>query len=553
MQYFKAVKFESFIIYMPNVHEDELEEFISSSYTTLTSHNPTESIIYDQGKYTIFEWKEYYINCLDTRTLNKVDFENIGKLYTTDFGIILIRNFIGEVLFKGQLFYVDSQKISREEFNGLLNLVENNIKNLITLQFDSIGVMGGEFSIISSSHNNYFKYAKIINLMENDLLLPYFVYIRRNAVTSFNSVKTTKHITQADHITSDTLIDIFSGQSTMLKTNKKSKINDKFKGYLPEYVNEYKHYLDIDTTENQFVKFFLEHLIGILSDFINEMDDLQEGNNGEGQLENSSGTNLLLNDIINYRTELLNEYNHRFYKDISNLSFFNFSNTVLTQKYGYRNLFKEFININNQPISILDTDSMIALYQNKSVDKLYEYICLFGLLNILDGIYSQSDYSSDKFLSKNFKSDMIVSVPEDGSVIISFNSINDLPSAQIVFQKAYTLQNNGSWSVMFEPDFSLKVDYGNNDIKLYHFDSKFKVRSDSSEKNEDIQKMHSYKDGILNTYGSYVLYPGNRLSEYTNDINGSSLMNIGAIPLKFDENNDLKTHINNILKNRDSN
>lgn len=223
---------------------------------------------------------------------------------------------------------------------------------------------------------------------------------------------------------------------------------------------------------------------------------------------------------------------------------------MLTKRYGYRNLFKEFININNQPVSIFNSDSLISLYQNKSVDKLYEYISFFSLLNILDDMYGQSDYSSDKLLSNNFESDLAVSVLEDGSVEISFKSSNCLPESKIIFQKSYTLQNKGSWSVMFEPDFSLEVYYDNNDVKLYHFDSKFRVKSNLKEKNEDIQKMHSYKDGIINSYGAYVLYPGNNLSQYADGLGDSELMNIGAIPLKFDDNTALKDHINNILYNK---
>lgn len=550
MYHYKAVKFDSFLIYMPSLKNTELEEFIQSSNTTISSNTASDSIIYDRGMFKIYEWKEYYIKPLEDNTLTEFEFKNVGKLYTANFGVLFIKNFIGEVKFKGQLFYIDSKKISRDEFNELLNRIDNDIRDLISLQFETTGVMSGDFSMRSDTYNNYFKYAKIFDLMGKNLLLPYFVYIRQNAVTSFNYVTIPKHITQAEYISNDTIIDIFSGQSNLIKTGTKTKLHGKFNNYLPEYINEYKYYLDVDTTENRFVKFFLEYLINTLSDFINEINELHSKTHFEEHFENSSGTNLLLSKIVNYRKDLLNEYNHRFYKDISNLTYFNFSNTVLTKKYGYRNLFKEFVNINNQPISIFNSDSLISLYQNKSVDKLYEYICLFSLLRILDDIYGQSDYSSDKLLSQNFKSDMTISVPEDGSVIISFRSSTGLPDSKIIFQRAYTLQNKGSWSVMFEPDFSLEVKYDDNDIKLYHFDSKFRVRSDAKEQNEDIQKMHSYKDGITNTYGAYVLYPGDHLSQYNDGNNGSSLMNIGAIPLKFDANEDLKIHIKNLLSNK---
>ena len=50
-------------------------------------------------------------------------------------------------------------------------------------------------------------------------------------------------------------------------------------------------------------------------------------------------------------------------------------------------------------------------------------------------------------------------------------------------------------------------------------------------KNADIYKMHTYKDGILNSHGAYILYPGNKegiFMEYDDYI----VPSIGALPLK---------------------
>ena len=37
--------------------------------------------------------------------------------------------------------------------------------------------------------------------------------------------------------------------------------------------------------------------------------------------------------------------------------------------------------------------------------------------------------------------------------------------------------------------------------------------------NEDIYKMHTYKDAIENTIGAYVLYPGRELKIFPEDTN----------------------------------
>ena len=91
----------------------------------------------------------------------------------------------------------------------------------------------------------------------------------------------------------------------------------------------------------------------------------------------------------------------------------------------------------------------------------------------------------------------------------------------------------------------------NNIVHWLHFDAKYRldlskwkeelVGNDnvSSFKREDIHKMHTYRDAVLGTRGSYVLYPG---SEHINELyvrnpnkayrDNSLMPSVGAFPLK---------------------
>ena len=59
---------------------------------------------------------------------------------------------------------------------------------------------------------------------------------------------------------------------------------------------------------------------------------------------------------------------------------------------------------------------------------------------------------------------------------------------------------------------------------------------DDSFKNDDVVKMHAYKDAIEDTIGAYVLYPGeDRQIFYEND---NKLESVGVFPLNPGENKD---------------
>ena len=191
----------------------------------------------------------------------------------------------------------------------------------------------------------------------------------------------------------------------------------------------------------------------------------------------------------------------------------------------------------------------MELYSNKSVDKLYEYICLFRLVDILECIYKTSAMA--KISTDIQTTPYTVGLSEmNGGLEFRFHATEEFPESTILFQHSFTKNNGGSFSVEFKPDFTLKITDKVGEFFYYHFDSKFRISNDGSSKNDDVVKMHAYCDGIFKTLGAYVLFPGDSKIIY-NKTNDESI-GVGAFPLNFDRDNDtfLEEFLKAILRRR---
>ncbi|MGR8935402.1 MAG: nuclease domain-containing protein [Gammaproteobacteria bacterium] len=51
-------------------------------------------------------------------------------------------------------------------------------------------------------------------------------------------------------------------------------------------------------------------------------------------------------------------------------------------------------------------------------------------------------------------------------------------------------------------------------------------------KPEDLYKMHTFRDALVNVIGAFVLYPGKQTRFYPVQANGAYFMGVGALPLR---------------------
>lgn len=528
MEYYKAIKFERFILFSSITSDKELDQLENSCETTISCDESNSDIRVDSsGIVHLYEWTSYNIVGLSNAPLNKDDYFYSGLIGRHNSGTILFKNFIGKAKFRDVVFVVESKKMDTHDVEKLISEIDERVQATISQFFSSRGISQGVFKKNKDKFQDFYVYQKLYHSLKQGNITRFAKFIATNPNSQFIKNVTQKHITQIKNVSPESIMDVFSGNTPLSKSNSKPSLSQKFSGNVPLVMNEHINVVTTDINENQFVKFFLKLSLKILSHFILELS--------ERDSENTSKNALLIGELHDYRDAIQQLLKLDFYKNVSNLNLLNHSSTALTKQYGYKQLYNEFINLKQTPTSCFDTSSLIDLFENKSIDKLYEYVSLFRLVDILEKIYSSPSNSTITVAST--QKIYTLSLGEDnGSVEFTFKGNDTLYSTKLLFQHSFTLKNNDSYSVEFKPDFTLQVFIG-GETKYYHFDSKFRVSYDESSKNDDIVKMHAYRDGITDTVGSFVLFPGQVDNLF---IVGDSYpyQGVGSFPLNTDDSFD---------------
>ncbi|MFK4898297.1 DUF2357 domain-containing protein [Lactococcus petauri] len=534
MDYYKAVRFKEFILFSSDIDDLELETFEKdNSKQYLLGSGSKYDIRYENNKYYLYEWVEYSV--VGTKNpLKKEEFLHFGYLGRHNSGTIIFKNFVGVSKFRYQVFNIESEKMSTKEVNELIDVVDKRVKDIISLAFSSQAIAQAEFKKVYGRYRNYYIYHKLYNILKEEKVMSHLMRIQRFPNRKFQKNMRTVQISQPQNITEDTIIDIFGGISPLTK-NVKSFSNIKLSDVIPVTINEYYNNVSIDTNENRFIKFFIKLCVRILSKFI---DDLRGDKN-----DNKSKNWILIEELNGFRDGFQKLLNNNFFKEISEINSINYSSTILTRQFGYKQIYKEYIELKQIPLNIFNTESLVELFENKSIDKLYEYICLFRLIDILQSIYNDQPIGNIN-ISENKTLYTVGLSEENGGIVFKFSSTENLYESRVLFQHSFTKKNKGSYSVEFKPDFTVQI-MKEDTVLYYHFDSKFKLTQDNNSKNDDIAKMHSYRDGISNTIGAFVLYPGDKSRVYHSENSDLPYSGVGSFPLnirKYDE------PIHNLLK-----
>ena len=78
------------------------------------------------GTIILQEWDKYKVKALDG-SLVPEDFIKVGEFGDEEFGTLLFKNCIGIAKFKGLLIYIESSKISSDEMDRLMSVVNTYI------------------------------------------------------------------------------------------------------------------------------------------------------------------------------------------------------------------------------------------------------------------------------------------------------------------------------------------------------------------------------------------------------------------------------------------
>ncbi|MAR92737.1 MAG: hypothetical protein CML06_17925 [Pseudomonadales bacterium] len=317
-------------------------------------------------------------------------------------------------------------------------------------------------------------------------------------------------------------------------------LKDSFSGHTPLTLPERRIKTSYDTKDNRFVKTSLMLLRERLQHLKRRMPKKYEASH---------------NAMYSWSEELDAILFHPFWQEIGTSEEFP-NSMVMANRKGYRE-FMMFYLAFGLSIKLESENTLLAVGGDiKPVFHLYEMWCYLMMHDLLchltdsTGDPELSFMNRDRefmkdLISKNDKPIKFLYTHDDKQVILhlyynkDFNLIDDKST-----------QWADSYSGVFNPDVSISMEM-NGIVHWLHFDAKYRLdlskwKSElsgddiiSSFKREDIHKMHTYRDAVLGTRGSYVLYPGSeRINElYVRNPNktyrDSNLMpSVGAFPLK---------------------
>ncbi len=217
---------------------------------------------------------------------------------------------------------------------------------------------------------------------------------------------------------------------------------------------------------------------------------------------------------------------------VNNLLLIPMNSTILTRRAGYKKIFTFYLGLKSVPENVFSDIDLDEVVENKSIDVIYELFCFFSIVNVLAEIYN-IEINNLKYIVEKKNHSQSLSKKNNSNTIV-YNQKDELPKIKLHYNKSYSYPM--SYSKQFDPDISIEVLNSNDEIEeIFLFDAKFKVNLESNNKkfkDDDIAKMHSYKDAIILSKGAYILYPGN-LNKIFNETKGAVELKIGKIDTEY--------------------
>ena len=456
---------------------------------------------------------------------------------------------------------VRSKKI--DYFNQYSSMIADLSQQALSLIFEVNSPLYQEFELDYGQKETFYEDFMFLEyLFRPDNLPAIFEYLSKNLHSQLKNHVETVPISFASNVNQNTLKDAVSKPNKLFKSDSNLKIAQKLNGYLPYEIDQIKHEDVIDIPENRFFKYFLE-LIRSLTEKL--LVDSPEG---------------YINDkLLYFRDEIEYYLSSKFFNHISAMDYVPFNSQILQKKEGYREIFHYFLMLEfSFRLSWDEVNDQFKGFEKK-LSELYEYWCYFKLLKVLNELSIKKVCFEDVFVIN--KDNWSIGIRRGENSAKHFKLI--LKGHEIDIKLFYNLKfsNNSeyrSYSLAFKPDYTLLVTIG-GETHYIHFDAKYRSELEISDfyskidknpeeldeeidkrdsleekdyifKDGDIYKMHTYKDSILKTEGSYVLYPGS----ITQRFNESDMVipSVGAFSLTpgnddIEEDN-LEVFIKDVLK-----
>ncbi|WP_296890436.1 DUF2357 domain-containing protein [uncultured Methanobrevibacter sp.] len=417
---------------------------------------------------------------------------------------------------------VRSKKI--DYFNQYSEMIADLSQHALSLIFEVNSPLYQEFELANEEKLTYYEDFMFLEyLFRQDNLPTIFEYLSKNMNSQLINHDETVPISLANNLNSSSINSIVSKPNQLFKTDSSIEMANKMDGYLPYNIHQIKHEESIDTPENQFFKYFLEMLQNLVENML---------------VSSKKG---YIQDKLNVFKEEISYYlSAKFFNHISTLDYVPFNSQVLQKKEGYRDIFQYFLMLEfSFRLSWDDLNNKFKGFEKK-LSELYEYWCYFEILKVLNDLSITKINFEDVFEVN--KTNWVINVIKGkrSSKKFKLNIRGQDVKIELFYNLTFSDKSDyKSYSLAFKPDYTLLI---STEVKQHfiHFDAKYRSeleiidfyekigektdseiekeinKRDSLEEKEyvfkdaDIYKMHTYKDSILLSSGSYVLYPGTK-------------------------------------------
>lgn len=309
--------------------------------------------------------------------------------------------------------------------------------------------------------------------------------------------------------------------------------------YVPLTVSESNHIDNYDLPENRLIK----DLILTIQMMAHRLK----------ASPHSSGSAYISGRVSEMCSEIDRIANDSWLDPIGQLENIPYGSTILQCRSGYAELFSIY-HMLSLGITFRQEDvEDLVNGQNNKVYQVYEYWCYTRLYNCLYGL------SENKPAFPLIKSDgcWVMTIRRGNTIRFRIPLAERYADIDLYYNKTFDSDQVGfrSYSVALRPDFTLviQLDSNSNFRYIINFDAKYKVKVkkdslrsvipdteiDTDCWEYDIYKMHTYRDALMHSYGSYVLYPGDRDVIYPKppteadwkDRSNRIIPSVGAVPL----------------------
>jgi uncharacterized protein len=327
-----------------------------------------------------------------------------------------------------------------------------------------------------------------------------------------------------------------------------------FRGFTPRRIPQRTKRQTFDNAENRYVKGFLHSLADLLV-------ILHEACIADKHWITAEEVERWLEAVYEWM-------DNDIWRGVRDLSSMPENSQRLQKSAGYRDILRADIELRDalelpwdqarEPVESLLGDV-------KPVSTLYEFWCYFTVRNILKDLYGPDTTGGKGMIFQSSgKLSMRLTESTGGHGAIFRGNLPEGAALHLFFNRRFRPKPeedwgrwSGTYSVSFDPDISIAVQTPAATHWL-NFDAKYRLErfqwEDAAQaegagssmpqqqayRQDDLNKMHCYRDAILGTRGAYVLYPGQStetpappfLRKAEIPRRGFSFPSVGAFPLR---------------------